>query len=298
VGESGCGKSTLGRAILRIVEPTAGSVEFAGHDLTQLPFRKLRPYRTEMQMVFQDPYSSLDPRMKVGQALLEPLVIHGRAQGRARGSRVAELLSLVHLPAATESRYPHELSGGQQQRVAIARALATEPKFLVCDEPTSALDVSVQAQITNLFTELQERLGLSYLFISHNLAVVRHLSRRIAVMYLGRIVECDAAEEIATRPRHPYTKSLLSSVVSISPEPFRAHMPVVPGELPSAAAPPAGCHFHTRCPFVQDRCRTERPPLLAAGDGRVACHFWEQIERGEIRSSQEPFTEASRCSPS
>jgi peptide/nickel transport system ATP-binding protein len=282
VGESGCGKSTLGRAILRIIEPSNGSVVFAGDDITNVPFRTLRAFRTQMQMVFQDPYSSLDPRMRVGSALLEPQAIHRTIPRGSREARVAELLSLVHLPATLAARYPHELSGGQRQRVAIARALATEPRFLVCDEPTSALDVSVQAQITNLLVELQERLGLSYLFISHNLAIVRHLARRVAVMYLGRIVELGDSEDVAQHPKHPYTKALLASVVSISDRTGPSSSVTVRGELPSAASPPSGCHFHTRCPFAQTRCRTESPPLEPASTGWVACHFWREIQTGEM----------------
>jgi peptide/nickel transport system ATP-binding protein len=282
VGESGCGKSTLGRAILRIIEPSKGSIVFAGDDVTNAPFRSLRAFRTQMQMVFQDPYSSLDPRMQVGSALLEPQVIHKSVPRGFRDARVAELLSLVHLPANLATRYPHELSGGQRQRVAIARALATEPRFLICDEPTSALDVSVQAQITNLFVELQDRLGLSYLFISHNLAIVRHLARRIAVMYLGRIVELGDSEDVTRHPKHPYTKALLASVVSISERTGQTTSVTARGELPSAASPPSGCHFHTRCPFAQARCTTESPPLQPASTGRVACHFWREIQAGEM----------------
>jgi peptide/nickel transport system ATP-binding protein len=281
VGESGCGKSTLGRAILRILEPASGTIQFEGHDLTALSFNALRPYRARMQMVFQDPYSSLDPRMRIGEALREPLLIHGGTSRESQKLRVEELLSLVHLSPTTANRYPHELSGGQRQRVAIARALATEPQFIVCDEPTSALDVSVQAQIANLLVELQERLHLSCLFISHNLAIVRHLSQRIAVMYLGRIIEVGAAETVARRPRHPYSQALLSAVVSLDGQPSRVRV-VAQGEPPSALRPPSGCHFHPRCPFARERCAVERPALLAETDGAVACHFWREIERGEL----------------
>jgi peptide/nickel transport system ATP-binding protein len=284
VGESGCGKSTLGRAILRIVPAQSGVIRFRGLDIGRLSRRALRRQRSAMQMVFQNPYASLDPRMSVGDALAEPLSIHHRGSRRQQRERARELLSQVHLPPEAASRYPHELSGGQQQRVAIARALAPDPAFLICDEPTSSLDVSIQAQITNLLLELQERLGLSYLFISHNLAVVRQLAQRIAIMYLGQVVEIGDAATVIESPMHPYTKLLLSSVtaeVSESPKQYtstsssKGEAIQIPGAL-------AGCPFQARCPYVQDRCLAERPLLVERGGRRVACHFAERIARGEL----------------
>ncbi len=284
VGESGCGKTTLGRAILRLLEPTAGSVSLNGVDLTTLSFRALRGQRRHVQMVFQNPYSSLDPRMRIGELIREPLVIHGIRDRRETSARVAELLELVGLKPEVANRYPHEFSGGERQRIAIARALAIEPDLVVCDEATSSLDVSVQAQILNLLEDLQERLGLAYLFISHNLAAVRHISHRVAVMYLGRIVEIAGRDELYERPLHPYTQSLLRSVPSIDVEEGETvtHT-AVRGDIPSPVSRPPGCPFHTRCPFAQVRCTTERPELEpAAGTAVVSCHFWREIAAGEV----------------
>ncbi|BBK33519.1 peptide/nickel transport system ATP-binding protein/oligopeptide transport system ATP-binding protein [Stella humosa] len=273
VGESGCGKTTTGRMVLRLIEPTAGSVRFAGRELTTLGVEELRPHRREMQIIFQDPYGSLDPRMTVAQLLAEPLVIHGVGDRRSRRARVAELLGLVGLPQAHAQRYPHEFSGGQRQRLGIARALALRPRLIVCDEPVSALDVSIQAQIINLLEDLQREFGLAYLFIAHDLGVVKHVADRVAVMYLGRIVETASKGQLYATPRHPYTQALLAAVPV--PNPLARKEPVVlAGEIPSPANPPAGCHFHTRCPFAVDRCRAEPPALReVAGGHRVACHL-------------------------
>jgi oligopeptide/dipeptide ABC transporter ATP-binding protein len=275
VGESGCGKSTLARAVLRLIEPAAGRVRFAGTDLLDLRPRALRPLRRRMQIVFQDPWTSLNPRMTIGAAIREGLLIHRLAAGREADRRVRQLLEEVGLPAEAAERYPHEFSGGQRQRAGIARALAVEPDLIVCDEPVSALDVSVQAQVLNLLADLQERRGLAYLFISHDLAVVRHLAPRVAVMYLGRFVEEGPAERIFAAPRHPYTRALLSAVPVPDPETRRTRI-VLDGEPPSPVRPPPGCPFHPRCPHpAKDaRCRAEPPPLRTFADGgRAACHF-------------------------
>ncbi len=274
VGESGCGKTTLGRAIVRLVEPTAGSIFLEGEDLTPLRGAELRARRRKMQIIFQDPYSSLNPRLTVEDAIGEALDLHGLADGKsARRQRIAELLEAVGLDVALAQRYPHEFSGGQRQRIGIARALAVEPKLIVCDEPVSALDVSVQAQIINLLQDLQQQHGLAYLFIAHDLAVVEHISRRVLVMYLGKIVELAAAETILGSPRHPYTQALISAVPEINPDTKRQRM-LLPGDVPSPIHPPAGCPFHPRCPVAEARCRTEVPALreLAAGQ-LVACHL-------------------------
>ena len=270
VGESGCGKTTAGRLVLRLLEPTAGTLRFAGEDLLALDVDALRLRRRDMQIIFQDPFSALDPRMTVAQIVGEPLYIHNIAN---RADRVSELLDLVGLPQAYAGRYPHEFSGGQRQRIGIARALALRPRFIVCDEPVSALDVSIQAQIINLMQDLQDRFGLSYLFIAHDLSVVKHMADRVAVMYLGRIVEIADKQDLYARPSHPYTRALLQSVPL--PDPRQRAVPVpLAGEIPSPANPPRGCHFHTRCPIAQDHCRIEAPELRAVGDRHLsACHF-------------------------
>ena len=286
VGESGCGKSTVGRAILRLYEPTGGKVVFDGQDITELGEAELRPLRRRMQMVFQDPFASLNPRHSVGRMVAEPLRVHGLAgRGQAR-KRVRELLEVVGLPPDAASRYPHEFSGGQRQRIGVARALAVNPDFMVLDEPVSALDVSIQAQIINLLEELQREFDLTYLFIAHDLAVVRHMSDRIAVMYLGAVVEVSPADDLYDNPLHPYTISLLSAVPLPDPVAERERETILlQGDLPSPANPPAACRFHTRCPFVQPtRCTEERPELRPFGDSThlVACHWAEQIRAGEI----------------
>jgi peptide/nickel transport system ATP-binding protein/oligopeptide transport system ATP-binding protein len=277
VGESGCGKSTVGRLVMRLLEPSGGRVVMDGVDVTALPQRQLRPFRRLIQMIFQDPYASLNPRMNVGQILAEPLMLHGIVARAERRARVAELLELVGLGAHQAQRYPHEFSGGQRQRIVIARALAVEPKVIVCDEAVSALDVSIRAQILNLLEELQARLGLAYVFISHDLGVVRHVADRIAVMYLGRIVETGPAEAVFSDPRHPYTRALLSAIPLADPGARRERL-AVQGEIPSPLDPPSGCHFRTRCPYAADLCRDERPPLEDDGVSRAtACHFWRTL---------------------
>jgi oligopeptide/dipeptide ABC transporter ATP-binding protein len=272
VGESGCGKTTLGRALLRLIEPSAGTIRFNGEDLTHLPPAELRARRRQFQMIFQDPYGSLNPRLTIGQSLAEPLEIHGlAAAGAERRARIADLLTSVGLHPDHADRYPHEFSGGQRQRIVIARALAVEPQLLVCDEPVSALDVSVQAQVVNLLQDLQRQRGVALLFISHDLAVVEHLCQRIAVMYLGRIVESGPARELCRKPAHPYTAALLSAVPTLDPATRSARI-VLRGDPPSPIDPPSGCAFHPRCPIAQDRCRTERPPLREVQPGRTtAC---------------------------
>ena len=284
VGESGCGKSTLGRAVLRLYEPTAGRIVFDGRDITHLKERQLRVLRRRVQMVFQDPYASLNPRHSVGRIVAEPLRVHGVANKRNAAVRVRELLEIVGLPSDAANRYPHEFSGGQRQRIGLARALALNPELIVCDEPVSALDVSIQAQIINLMEELQQQLGLTYLFIAHDLAVVRHISTRIAVMYLGQIVEIAPADDLYDNPLHPYTITLLSAIPIPDPVVERQRSSIrVTGELPSPANPPPACRFHTRCPFVQPRRCAEEEPVLRPLDGHVvACHFAEEIKAGRI----------------
>jgi peptide/nickel transport system ATP-binding protein len=273
VGESGCGKSTLGRLMLRLIEPTAGRVRFDGQDLLRLAPRELRAKRREMQIIFQDPYGSLNPRMRVGSIVGEGLEIHRIATGAQKRDRVLALLEKVGLSADAYDRYPHEFSGGQRQRIGIARALAVEPRLVVADEPVSALDVSVQAQIVNLLQDLQEEMGLTYVFIAHDLRVVEHISHRVAIMYLGRIVELAESVELYRNPRHPYTRALLSAVPTPDPTTKRERM-VLPGEPPSPIHPPPGCPFHPRCAYAEERCRREEPKLVGRSDHQVACHVF------------------------
>jgi peptide/nickel transport system ATP-binding protein len=297
VGESGCGKSTLGRALLRLVEPTAGSIDFDGVDVLALKGEELRRHRRRMQMVFQDPLASLDPRQSIESILSEPLQTHRVVSGSAaRAARVRELLETVGLPANAVGRYPHEFSGGQRQRIGIARAIALEPELIVADEPVSALDVSIQAQIVNLLEELQERLGLTYLVIAHDLAVVRHISDVIGVMYLGVIVEQTQSRRLYAEPLHPYTRALMSAVPIPDPDIEDSRQRILlSGDLPSPANPPSGCRFRTRCPWVQEsRCADEVPALREVLPGHVvACHWAERIDSGELRPRSEAIVEAA-----
>ena len=286
VGESGYGKSTVGRTILRLYKPTAGRIVFDGRDITNLSEGELRPLRRRMQMVFQDPFASLNPRHSVGRIVGEPLRTHGLASRSEAASRVRELLLTVGLPADAANRYPHEFSGGQRQRIGLARALAVNPDFIVADEPVSALDVSIQAQMINLFEQLQDDFALTYLFIAHDLAVVRHISDRIAVMYLGSVMEVSPAGELYDNPLHPYTISLLSAVPIPDPVVERRRESILlAGDVPSPAHPPPACRFHTRCPYVQPtRCRDDVPLLRTLADGHeVACHWAEEIKAGHIK---------------
>jgi len=274
VGESGCGKSTTGRCVLRLIEPSSGKVVFDGKNVLSLSGDELRAIRRDIQIIFQDPYASLNPRMTVAAIIGEALVIHGLAKTKQQfHDRIAELLETVGLKADHMSRYPHEFSGGQRQRIGIARALAVEPKLIICDEPVSALDVSIQAQVINLLEDLQQKFSIAYLFIAHDLSVVEHISRRVAVMYLGRIVETAPSRALYAAPKHPYTEALLSAVPIPDPKVKRQRIRLV-GEVPSPANPPSGCHFHTRCPIAQARCSQEVPPLKQSADGHwVACHL-------------------------
>lgn len=280
VGESGCGKSTLGRLILRLIEPSSGSVRFMGHDVTLLPPALLREIRQHMQVIFQDPQAALDPRMTVGRLIEEPLVIHRIGSVAERAREVARLLDTVGLPTEAAARYPHEFSGGQRQRICIARALALKPQLIVADEPVSALDVSIQSQVLNLLTDLQRANGLSYLFISHNLAVVKYVSDAVAVMYLGRVVEMGEAAQVFTSPKHPYTQALLAAIPEPEPpqQQATAKAAVLMGELPSPDSLPSGCRFHTRCGHAMDRCRSEPPQPRQVGTAFsphwVECHLW------------------------
>jgi oligopeptide/dipeptide ABC transporter ATP-binding protein len=281
VGESGCGKSTVSRLVLRLIEADAGTVCFEGRDLSTLNANELRAFRRNAQIIFQDPYASLNPRMTVGQILTEPLVLHDLVPASRRRQRVEELLRLVGLEPRFARRYPHEFSGGQRQRIAIARALAVEPKLIICDEPVSALDVSIRSQILNLLRDLQLRLGLAYIFVSHDLAVVKHIADRVAVMNLGTIVETADAQALFTSPRHPYSRALLSAIPVPKPHAKRGRI-VLEGEMPSALNPPSGCRFHTRCPHVIARCRGEVPPLIADSSGHAtACHRTAELPPAE-----------------
>ena len=280
VGESGCGKSTLGRVLLRLIEPDSGTLHFDGRDVRAMGGEALRHLRAEMQMVFQDPYGSLNPRMTIGDAIREPMELHAVGDPAERHGRLAELLTLVGLQPQQARRYPHEFSGGQRQRIGIARALAANPKFLVCDEPVSALDVSIQAQIINLLQALKARFGLSLLFVAHDLAVVRHVADRIAVMYLGKIVETAPADALFAAPRHPYTRALLAAVPVPDPG-LRRERALLSGEVPSPGsalgAQPSGCRFHARCPFAEERCRHDEPALVEEAGHATACHFWHLL---------------------
>lgn len=274
VGESGCGKSTVGRTVLRLLSPTSGTIRLEGEDITTLGNAQVRPLRRRMQIVFQDPYSSLNPRLSAGDIVGEPLTIHGVARGSEREQRVATLFERVGLPADSMAKFPHEFSGGQRQRIGIARALSLNPDLIVCDEPVSALDVSIQAQVVNLLIDLQQEFDLSYLFIAHDLAVVRHVSHRIAVMYLGRIVETTDKETLFSRPLHPYSQALLSAIPAPDPKADRGNRIILTGDVPSPIDPPPGCHFHTRCPYAMARCREEAPALHELEPGHwAACHL-------------------------
>ncbi|HET6372339.1 MAG TPA: oligopeptide/dipeptide ABC transporter ATP-binding protein [Candidatus Polarisedimenticolia bacterium] len=273
VGESGSGKTTLGRCVLRLLEPTAGEVFFEGRNILELDARSMRAARRRMQIIFQDPYSSLNPRMTVESIVGEPFAIHKLARGRERAEQVAQLLGTVGLDGSAMRKYPHEFSGGQRQRIGIARALALKPKLIVADEPISSLDVSIQAQILNLLVDLQSRFSMAYLFIAHDLRIVEHITDAVAVMYLGQIVEYAPTARLFAAPAHPYTQALLAAIPTIDPK-TRRHRVTVPGDMPSPAHPPAGCRFHTRCPLVIEACKTEPPPLIDLGEGHLAaCHL-------------------------
>lgn len=277
VGESGCGKSTTGRLILRLIEATSGEIIFEGRNILKLGREEMRELRKDMQIIFQDPYASLNPRMTVGDIIGEPMEIHRIARGREKDKKVRELLEVVGLSPLHARRYPHEFSGGQRQRIGVARALAVNPKLIICDEPVSALDVSIQAQVINLLQDLQREFGLTYLFIAHDLSVVKHISDRVAVMYLGKIVELAAKHELYNNPQHPYTEALLSAVPI--PDPTRKKQRIIlEGDVPSPINPPSGCRFHTRCRYAQDICSIEDPAFVDIGDNHfVACHFRKSL---------------------
>jgi peptide/nickel transport system ATP-binding protein len=293
VGESGCGKSTVSRLVLRLIEPDAGRIRFEGRDLLAFDASELRAFRRQAQIIFQDPYASLNPRMTISQILGEPLALHDLVPPARRRARIEELLRLVGLEPRFARRYPHEFSGGQRQRIAIARALAVEPKLIICDEPVSALDVSIRSQILNLLRDLQDRLGLSYIFVSHDLAVVKHIADRVAVMNLGGIVETAETDALFASPRHPYSRALLSAIPVPKPQAKRSRM-LLQGEMPSALNPPPGCRFHPRCPFAVDRCRIEAPQLLSDGSGHAtACHRTAELpSAGSIVPSDGGFSPA------
>ena len=282
VGESGCGKSTTGKAILRLLEPNEGEVLFEGEDLLALSPGQMRARRRDLQMIFQDPYSSLNPRMQVADIVGEPLKIHRLAKGRELRQEVVRLLETVGLGAAHLDRYPHEFSGGQRQRIGIARALAVKPRLIIADEPVSALDLSIQAQVVNLMQDIQQQFELTYLFIAHDLSIIEHISDRVAVMYLGRIVELTPADQLYKAPRHPYSEALLNAVPIPNPHARRQKRPLT-GEIPSPINPPSGCHFHPRCPYARDLCRQLAPELTDQGDGHLAaCHFSDEVGRYRI----------------
>jgi oligopeptide/dipeptide ABC transporter ATP-binding protein len=274
VGESGCGKSTVGKTILKLHEPSAGSIHLDGADITHLSPRRMRPHRRQLQIVFQDPFSSLNPRMKASAIVGEPLSIHGLASGREKNRRIAEMFERVGLRPEQMERFPHEFSGGQRQRLSIARALAVDPRMIIADESVSALDVSIQASVINLLIRLQQETGIAFLFISHDMSVIEHVSHRVAVMYLGRIVELARREALFAEPRHPYTEALLSAVPVPDPSTRRKKRILLSGDVPSPINPPSGCHFHTRCPIAEERCRRESPPLRELRPGHwAACHL-------------------------
>ncbi len=294
VGESGCGKSTLCRTILQLIKPTSGSVRFEGREIVGLKQRELRPLRREMQMIFQDPYASLNPRKRVGEIVGDPIQLNGIASGKGLRSQVQELLERVGLSAEHFNRYPHEFSGGQRQRIGIARALALRPKLIIADEPVSALDVSIQAQIINLLEDLQKEFKLTYIFVAHDLGVVRHVSDRIAVMYLGKMVELGDAAAVYSNPVHPYTLSLLSAVPIPDPRQNRAREPIVlEGDLPSPANPPSACRFHTRCPYATEICSQDEPPLVPHSGGQLAaCHHPLNREHPDAVAAALPHAQA------
>lgn len=285
VGESGCGKTTAGKCILRLIEPAAGEIRYLGNDLISLKKSELQKIRREMQMIFQDPFSSLNPIMNIESIVGDGLTIHGIAEGKERSERVSELLGMIGLEDYHKYRYPHEFSGGQKQRIAIARALATNPKFIVADEPVAALDVSIQAQILNLLHDLQEEFGLTVLLISHNLNVVKHFCDKVAVMYVGKIVEVAERDELFSNLKHPYTEALISSILTVDPR-IKTRRIILTGEVPTAINPPPGCRFSTRCRYSKPICSKEEPPLVDIGGGHlVACHFWDSLSLQSFKYS-------------